>query len=234
MCDFGIGAGMSVWGTSSQCLTFRNNQPQLQPISGTAPVITRDHVLLSAPPGAPNDEAVPSLATDAADWRALAADVPGMRPEMVIVADLLGKLDTRMAISISKSMDAVGLGGVSHVSDLFYRLRSKHIAMAERMELHTVAKAYFEQYNVSVEEVGQQWVEEVMDWVRQRSAFAHPLGRPIDTAKLVALKAAVGTQPEFVRVKTAVNVMIQEAEAAAAEVAAAVAAAGGATQHLLY
>lgn len=100
---------------------------------------------MSAASDAPLDADVPGLLRDASSWRSLAADVPGMQPQMVFAADLLSKTDPALSVQLSAALEAVGLEGVAHVSQLFSRLKSRYLSDAEHTALQDVAQQFFSQ-----------------------------------------------------------------------------------------
>ena len=188
--------------------------PVFEELSGR-PQINRHHVLTSAPPDAPCDEAVPTLLTDARKWQAVVEDVPGMQPQMVLIADLLGQTDSTLALQLSRKLEDEGLEGVSHVSMIFSRLRSKFLSRAEAESLLRVGTNFFAQLGTSLAAMAEQWPR-VMEWRAKRIMFAHPLtANGLNMTKLQVLEDALDADPVFVPVKEAALVMLKAARAEA-------------------
>jgi len=84
----------------------------------------------------------PALKEKATQWDQLTAPVPvpGMQPEMVVLADLLGRTDPFLTNIINAKLEARSLAPVAHVSHLFMRMNNKYMCVAEGMETLAVVK----------------------------------------------------------------------------------------------
>jgi hypothetical protein len=147
-------------------------------------------------------------------WRSSGGKlVPGLEPEMMVMADLLDRADTLMTEDLSRLLDNAQLDPLNHVSELFNRLRSCKTSVSERQELTAAATKYFQQLGLQLDVAAMQWTT-LMQWRRKRIAFAHPLyangqGHAVDLDKLDALATAVETQPAYIKVKDTAGVMVK-------------------------
>ena len=96
--------------------------------SSSTPDINKHHLIVETVEG----EDVPALQQDATSWRAMGGDkVPGLKPEMVMMADLLGRADGPMTEELSREVEAQDMDPFYHMSEYFGRLRSKKTPIGE-------------------------------------------------------------------------------------------------------
>lgn len=220
------------WAAPSQCYKYRHTSGQVHAVSpvspawqeirnpadgmrvfealadGQQPDINRDHVVMNSAAGV-NDQEVPSISAKADMWDQLASEIPGMSPNQVFMADLLGKSDAYLARKLNSKLNARGVQSYRHLSEAFSRMASQFISVGERAAMAAAVEELFLEYQMAPTVAMQQW-DKLMEWWEQRIAFAHPLGgrSTVSLAKLAELSTAISQGEEFAEVRAAGQFLI--------------------------
>jgi hypothetical protein len=182
-------------------------------VTPSAAQIDKDHVLVSPSAEAMPDADVPRLSAVASRWRSLAAEVPGMEPQMVVLVDLQSRTEPFLVQQLNCMLAEAGLAPVAYVSHLFGTMRARHTPEAQRKAMEEVAVQFCKKFgDEEMEVVAKQW-RVLMDWRAKRVAFAHPLlGNSLNKDSLLELEQAVGTDANYASLKAAAHAMIEAAK----------------------
>eukprot|EP00195_Chlamydomonas_chlamydogama_P015412 CAMPEP_0202896600 /NCGR_PEP_ID=MMETSP1392-20130828/5580_1 /ASSEMBLY_ACC=CAM_ASM_000868 /TAXON_ID=225041 /ORGANISM="Chlamydomonas chlamydogama, Strain SAG 11-48b" /LENGTH=185 /DNA_ID=CAMNT_0049582017 /DNA_START=262 /DNA_END=820 /DNA_ORIENTATION=+ len=155
----------------------------------------------------------PALKEKATQWDQLTAPVPvpGMQPEMVVLADLLGRTDPFLTNIINAKLEARSLAPVAHVSHLFMRMNNKYMCVAEGMETLAVVKGLPHSFGAS--EAAPQQLQTVMAWWAKRVALAYPLGGmgPLNEDALADLEQSIEHDEAYTAVRDAAKLLVRAA-----------------------
>ena len=111
---------------------------------------------------------------------------PQLTPAMVVVANMLYRIEPRVLRRLNACLEARGLGHFNHVSSAISRARNKYTSAAEakdimealREALEPLRDAAVGEDGAALEEVLQEWLQAV-EWQRIRercTATEHEVG----------------------------------------------------------
>lgn len=169
---------------------------QLPAPEGISDRSSHDRVLLRTG-GGTLDGDVPALAAKARQWDSLCAPDPQLTPAMVMVADILYRMEPRVLRLLNACAKARGLGGFNHVSSAINRAQNKYTNTTEAKEIMATLREALEPLMsrplhdaagtplvgedgaalvgpTSLEDVLQEWLQ-VVEWLRIRERCMHPL-----------------------------------------------------------
>ena len=122
------------------------------------------------------DSNVPQLAKRASQWDSGTRLVPGFTEEMLLIADLMYKVEYFLTRRLNTILEAEGLGPVDHVMQALNRLKNEFIIKKNNKALRGALQRFFKSIggNISEDVVIAQWAT-CRDWQYRRVFFAHPL-----------------------------------------------------------
>ncbi|KAG0586985.1 hypothetical protein KC19_2G132700 [Ceratodon purpureus] len=124
------------------------------------------------------DSVVPELSKKASQLGFVSQFVPGFTSEMLVVANLMYRVEYFLTNRLNSHLEAEGLGHVDHVMEAVNRSKNKFLLENEKKALKVALKNFFTAIggnNVSWKVLMSQW-ETCRDWQRRRLVtVAHPL-----------------------------------------------------------
>ena len=102
--------------------------------------------------------------------------VPGFMEEMLLIGNLMYKVEYLLTRRLNTILEAKGLGPVDHVMQALNQLKNKFINKKENKALRGVLQRFFKSIggNISEDVLIAQWAT-CRDWQCRRVSFAHPL-----------------------------------------------------------
>ena len=212
---------MAVWGNTGTAFIFSNTSGQassynpMTRLAGRTPLpgdrvfceqvpapagmsdrSSGDRVLLRNDGGTPDGD-VPALVAKARQWESLCKPDPQLTSAMVVVADILYRIEPRVLHRLNACAEKRGLGRFEFVSSAINRMHNRFTNPAEAVEIMAALKEALEPLMsrplvdtagaplvgvdgkellgpTSLEEVLQGWLQAV-DWMRIRERCMHPL-----------------------------------------------------------
>ena len=136
----------------------------------------RNHVVIDHREKKIKDSDVPQFAKRAAQWDSVTRLVPEFSETMLLMADLMYKVEYGMIAELNKILEAGGLHRVQHVMQAIDQLNNKFLNVKESKALRGALQMFFKSVGgtTSVDVLMAQWTT-CRDWQRKRVSFAHPL-----------------------------------------------------------
>lgn len=159
-----------------------------------------------------SDSDVPELAKKASQWDSVTQFVPGFTAEMLVVADMMYRVEYFLTKRLNTYLEAEGLAAVDHAMQAVNRskMKDKFLHKNEKKALKVALKNFFTAIggnNISWEVLMSQWAA-CRDWQCRRVTVAHPLEH---LGSLEEVKSNISREKGYAAVREIALVMVDVA-----------------------
>ena len=165
----------------------------------------RNHIVIYHREKKMKDSDIHQVLELASHWTSVTQSVPNFSEGMLVIADLMYKVETAMTIVLNDLLGAEGLHPVKHVMQAINRLNNAFLKVKESEALRRALHRFFKSIGgtTSVDVLMAQWTT-CRDWQCKRVSFAHPL----NLVGLQDVKNKISSDEEFAEVREIALIMV--------------------------